>query len=56
MTAIENSVEVVASLTRRQRWANGLMVLTAVAGLALGLLIKDQFVNATVPFRDLSAG
>lgn len=43
-------------LTRTQRWATGLMLLAALAGLAVGFLLKDQYVNATTPFRDLAAG
>ena len=43
-------------LTRNQRWANMLVVVVAVVGLSIGLLIKNQAVSSTVPFRDLAAG
>ncbi len=43
-------------LSRAQRWAHTIAVLTALLGLALGFLLKAQIVGATTPFRDLAAG
>ncbi len=43
-------------LTRTQRWANMLAILTALAALAFGFLLRDQIVSSTETFRDLAAG
>lgn len=43
-------------LSRVQRWAHAIAVLTALLGFALGFLLKAQIVGATTPFRDLAAG
>ncbi len=45
-----------APLSRTQRWANMLAVVTAVVGLAFGFFLKGQVVGGTVTFRDLAAG
>jgi hypothetical protein len=49
-------IPVEAPLTRTQRWANGLVFLTALAVLAFGFLLKDQIMGGTQTYRDLAAG
>ncbi|GAB4574043.1 MAG: hypothetical protein Kow0077_18590 [Anaerolineae bacterium] len=44
------------ALNRAQRWANLLTVIALFFGVGIGLLIKDQVLSNTVPFRDLAAG
>ena len=43
-------------ITRTQRWAQALVLLTTVGLLILGFFLKDQILTSTEPFRDLAAG
>ena len=43
-------------ITRTQRWAQVLLLLTAGGLLLLGFFVKDQVLTGTEPFRDLAAG
>lgn len=45
-----------ALLTRTQRWAGYLAILTAVVGLSAGFLIKDLILSSATVYRDLAAG
>ncbi len=45
-----------APLTRTQRWANGLVFLTALVTLAFGFLLKDQVISSTETRQFLAAG
>ncbi len=45
-----------APLSRAQRWAQTLAVVITLVGMGLGLVIKDQILSSTLPFRDLAAG
>lgn len=45
-----------STLTRSQRWAELLAVVTLLVGIGIGLILKDQTLGSTVAFRDLAAG
>lgn len=44
------------ALSRTQRWAQLLAVVVLLLGVGVGLILKDQTLGSTVPFRDLAAG
>jgi hypothetical protein len=45
-----------SALSRTQRWAHLLAIVIVLVGIGLGLVMKDQILSSTVPFRDLAAG